>query len=45
MVLGLAVIAGIYFAGIAGVRTVDRRPLIVLARTFVHTLVPWRPPM
>ena len=34
------VIAGIYFAGIAGVRTVDRRPLIVLARTFVHTLVP-----
>jgi hypothetical protein len=40
MVFGLAVIAGIYFAGIAGVRTVDRRPLIVLARTFVHTLVP-----
>jgi len=40
MVCGLAVIAAIYFAGIAGVRTVDRRPLIVLARTFVHTLVP-----
>jgi hypothetical protein len=40
IVLGLAVIAAIYFAGIAGVRTVDRRPLIVLARTYVHTLVP-----
>ena len=34
------VIAAIYFAGIAGVRTVDRRPLVLLARTYVHTLVP-----
>jgi hypothetical protein len=40
ILFGLAVIAAIYFAGIAGVRTVDRRPLIVLARTYVHTLVP-----
>jgi hypothetical protein len=40
MVLGLAVIAGIYFAGIAGVRTIDRRPMITLARIYVHTLIP-----
>ena len=30
----------IYFIGIAGVRTIDDRPLIDVARTFVHTLVP-----
>ena len=40
IVMGLAVIAAIYFAGIAGVRTVDRRPLVQLARVYIHTLVP-----
>jgi uncharacterized membrane protein YjfL (UPF0719 family) len=40
MVIGLAVIALIYVGGIAGVRTVDRRPFPDVARTYVHTLVP-----
>ena len=40
MVIGLAVIAAIYLLGIAGVRTVDRRPFVQLARSYVHTLVP-----
>ncbi len=40
MLLGLVVIALIYTGGIAGVRTVDRRPFPAVARTYVHTLVP-----
>jgi hypothetical protein len=40
MLLGLAVIALIYTLGIVGVRTVDRRPFLAVARTYVHTLVP-----
>jgi uncharacterized membrane protein YjfL (UPF0719 family) len=40
MVIALGVIALIYVGGIAGVRTVDRRPLPAVARTYVHTLVP-----
>jgi hypothetical protein len=39
-VLGLTVVAAIYFAGMAGVRTVDRRPIMAVARSYVHTLVP-----
>jgi hypothetical protein len=40
MLIGLIVIGSIYVLGIAGVRTVDRRPFPAVARTYVHTLVP-----
>jgi hypothetical protein len=40
MLIGLIVIGSIYVLGIAGVRTVDRRPFAAVARTYVHTLVP-----
>ena len=41
MLIGIAVIAVIYLAGIAGMRTVDQeRPLVQLARSYIHTLVP-----
>jgi hypothetical protein len=40
MLLGLAIVAAIYLLGIAGVRTVDRRPFGEIARSYVHTLVP-----
>jgi len=40
MVIALGIVTGIYFMGIAGVRTIDDRPLMDIARTFVHTLVP-----
>jgi hypothetical protein len=41
MFMGVAVIASIYMLGIAGMRTVDQeRPLVQLARSYIHTLVP-----
>jgi hypothetical protein len=40
MVIALGIVTGIYFMGIAGVRTIDDRPLMDIAHTFVHTLVP-----
>jgi hypothetical protein len=40
MFVGIFLIATIYTLGIAGVRTVDRRPFPAVARTYVHTLVP-----
>jgi hypothetical protein len=40
IVLGLTVVAAIYFTGISGVRTVDPRPFMAVARSYVHTLVP-----
>lgn len=40
LLAGIALIAGIYSIGIAGLRTVDRRPFKVDANAFVHTLVP-----
>ena len=40
MLIGLAIVAAIYLLGIAGVRTVDRRPFAEIARSYVHTLVP-----
>jgi hypothetical protein len=40
MLIGLVVIGTIFLLGIAGVRTVDRRPFPTVARTYVHTLVP-----
>jgi len=40
MAIGLALVAAVYLLGIAGVRTVDRRPFGEIARSYVHTLVP-----
>jgi hypothetical protein len=40
MLIGVGLVAAIYWLGIAGVRTVDRRPLGEHARTYIHTLVP-----
>ena len=40
MLAGVGVVAAIYWLGIAGIRTVDPKPLGVHARTYVHTLVP-----
>jgi hypothetical protein len=40
IVIALGIVFGIYFTGIAGVRTIDDRPLMDIARTFAHTLVP-----
>ena len=40
MLIGLALVAAVYLLGIAGVRTVDRRPFGEIARSYVHTLVP-----
>jgi hypothetical protein len=40
ILVGLAVIAAIFFTGIAGVRTIDTRPRMEVARSYVHTLVP-----
>jgi hypothetical protein len=40
MAIGLALVAAVYLLGIAGVRTVDRRPFGEIARAYVHTLVP-----
>jgi hypothetical protein len=40
MLIGLAIVAGIFLLGIAGVRTVDPRPFGEIARSYVHTLVP-----
>jgi hypothetical protein len=40
MLIGVGLVAAVYWLGILGVRTVDRRPLGEHARTYVHTLVP-----
>ena len=40
MLIGMALVAAVYLLGIAGVRTVDRRPFGEIARSYVHTLVP-----
>jgi hypothetical protein len=40
MVIALGIVTGIYFMGIAGVRTIDDRPLMDIAHMFAHTLVP-----
>jgi hypothetical protein len=40
MLIGLALVAAVFLLGIAGVRTVDRRPFGELARSYAHTLVP-----
>jgi hypothetical protein len=40
MLIGVGLVATIYFLGVAGVRTLDRRPLMAVARSYMHTLVP-----
>jgi hypothetical protein len=40
LVAMIALVAGVYGLGIAGMRTVDRRPHRELAHRFVHSLVP-----
>ncbi|HZO61189.1 MAG TPA: fenitrothion hydrolase [Solirubrobacterales bacterium] len=40
MLLALGLVALIYAAGVYGVRTIDRRPAVDIARSFIHTLVP-----
>jgi hypothetical protein len=40
MLLALTIVGAIYAIGVYGVRAIDRRPTAVVARAFVHTLVP-----
>jgi hypothetical protein len=40
MLMALGLVALIYAIGVFGVRTIDRRPAVAIARSFVHTLVP-----
>ncbi|MGH2978139.1 MAG: fenitrothion hydrolase, partial [Solirubrobacterales bacterium] len=40
MLIGLALVAAVFLLGIVGVRTVDGRPFGVVARSYLHTLVP-----
>jgi len=40
MLLALGIVALIYAIGVFGIRTIDRRPAIEIARSFSHTLVP-----
>jgi hypothetical protein len=40
MVLALGVVAAIFAIGVTGVRAIDHRPTVTVARSFVHTLVP-----
>jgi hypothetical protein len=40
LLIGIGLIAAIYSIGIAGLRSVDRRPFSVDANAYVHTLVP-----
>jgi hypothetical protein len=40
MLIGVGLVATIYFLGVAGVRTLDRRPLMDVARSYMHTLAP-----
>jgi hypothetical protein len=40
MLVALAIVAVIYAVGVAGVRAIDSRPTVSVARSFVHTLIP-----
>jgi len=40
LLLTLGIVTGIYAVGVAGVRALDRRSTVSVARSFVHTLVP-----
>jgi hypothetical protein len=40
MLIALAIVGAIYAIGVAGVRGIDHRPAVTVARSFVHALVP-----
>jgi hypothetical protein len=40
MLAAYALVAAIYAVGVSGVRAVDRRPAVRVARSFAHTLIP-----
>jgi len=40
MLVALAIVTVIYAVGVAGVRAIDSRPTVSVARSFVHTLIP-----
>jgi hypothetical protein len=40
MLIALALVTAIYAVGVWGVHSIDRRPTVQVARSFVHTLVP-----
>jgi hypothetical protein len=40
LLIALAIVTSIYAIGVAGVRAIDHRPTVTVARSFVHTLVP-----
>ena len=40
MLIALGIVSAIYAIGVAGMRSMDDRPRVTVARSFVHTLVP-----
>jgi hypothetical protein len=40
MLIALGIVSAIYAIGVAGVHSIDHRPTVTSARSFVHTLVP-----
>jgi hypothetical protein len=40
LLIALGIVTAIYAIGVAGVRAIDHRPTVTVARAFVHTLVP-----
>ncbi|MFN2488965.1 MAG: hypothetical protein ABR529_04365 [Actinomycetota bacterium] len=40
MLIALGIVTAIYAVGVTGVRAIDHRPTVTVARLFVHTLVP-----
>jgi hypothetical protein len=40
LLIALAIVTAIYAIGVAGVRAIDHRPTVTIARAFAHTLVP-----
>ena len=40
LLIALGIVTAIYAIGVVGVRAIDHRPTVTVARSFVHTLVP-----
>jgi hypothetical protein len=40
LLIALGIVTAIYAIGVTGVRAIDARPTVTVARSFVHTLVP-----
>jgi len=40
LLIALGIVTAIYAIGVTGVRAIDHRPTVTVARSFVHTLVP-----